>query len=163
MHRLRLKDAPDFNRVWLGWGLYPLKINMYISRTKFESAQKRDAPEFHWGVYYMLQSWYPYHRKGHIPTKKYKGERRKFLRGNKEINEQQRAINGNSGPLPWVKRGIGVWRICEGAKEADRRGLESMKCIDTTYFVDLIRRPSAIRTITQKLDTGGVHATTVST
>ena len=27
-----------------------------------------------------------------------------------------------------------------------------MKCIDTTYFVDLIRRPSAIRTITQKLD-----------
>nr|QNO54973.1 hypothetical protein MCEIKFBD_00034 [Methanosarcinales archaeon ANME-1 ERB7] len=38
-----------------------------------------------------------------------------------------------------------------------------MKCIATTYFVDLIRRPSAIRTITQKLDTGGVHATTVST
>ncbi|MBL7118053.1 MAG: type II toxin-antitoxin system VapC family toxin [Candidatus Syntrophoarchaeum sp.] len=36
-----------------------------------------------------------------------------------------------------------------------------MKCIDTTYFVDLIRRPSAIRTITQKLDEGGVHATTV--
>jgi predicted nucleic acid-binding protein len=34
-----------------------------------------------------------------------------------------------------------------------------MKCIDTTYFVDLIRRPSAIRTITQKLDKGGVHAT----
>ena len=29
-----------------------------------------------------------------------------------------------------------------------------MKCIDTTYFVDLIRRPSAIRTITQKLDEG---------
>lgn len=36
-----------------------------------------------------------------------------------------------------------------------------MKCIDTTYFVDLIRRPSAIRTITQRLDTEGVHATTV--
>ncbi len=36
-----------------------------------------------------------------------------------------------------------------------------MKCIDTTYFVDLIRRPSAIRTITQKLDNEGVHATTV--
>ncbi|NQE46376.1 tRNA(fMet)-specific endonuclease VapC [ANME-1 cluster archaeon GoMg2] len=31
-----------------------------------------------------------------------------------------------------------------------------MKCIDTTYFVDLIRRPSAIRTITQKLDNEGV-------
>ncbi|GEM_PF-6029731 len=36
-----------------------------------------------------------------------------------------------------------------------------MKCIDTTYFVDLIRRPSAIRTITAELDEEGVHATTV--
>ncbi len=36
-----------------------------------------------------------------------------------------------------------------------------MKCIDTTYFVDLIRRPSAIRAITQDLDEEGVHATTV--
>ena len=36
-----------------------------------------------------------------------------------------------------------------------------MKCIATTYFVDLIRRPSAIRTITQKLDNEGVYATTV--
>ncbi len=36
-----------------------------------------------------------------------------------------------------------------------------MKCIDTTYFVDLIRRPSAIRAVTQKLDKEGVHATTV--
>jgi predicted nucleic acid-binding protein len=36
-----------------------------------------------------------------------------------------------------------------------------MKCIDTTYLVDLIRRPSTIRTITQKLDKEGVHATTV--
>lgn len=36
-----------------------------------------------------------------------------------------------------------------------------MKCIDTTYFVDLIRRPSAIKIITQELDEEGVHATTV--
>jgi predicted nucleic acid-binding protein len=36
-----------------------------------------------------------------------------------------------------------------------------MKCIDTTYFVDLIRRPSAIRAITKELDEEGVHATTV--
>jgi hypothetical protein len=50
------EDASEFIPGWRGWGLYPLKINMYISRTKFESAQKMDAPEFHWGVYYMLQS-----------------------------------------------------------------------------------------------------------
>ncbi|MGB7531421.1 MAG: type II toxin-antitoxin system VapC family toxin [Halobacteriota archaeon] len=36
-----------------------------------------------------------------------------------------------------------------------------MKCIDTTYFIDLIRRPSAIRAITKELDEEGVHATTV--
>jgi predicted nucleic acid-binding protein len=36
-----------------------------------------------------------------------------------------------------------------------------MKCIDSTYFIDLIRRPSAIRAITQRLDAEGVHATTV--
>ncbi|MGQ9721551.1 MAG: type II toxin-antitoxin system VapC family toxin [Candidatus Jordarchaeum sp.] len=35
-----------------------------------------------------------------------------------------------------------------------------MKCIDTTYFVDLIRRPSTIRKLTTKLDDEGVHATT---
>jgi hypothetical protein len=34
-----------FNRGWRGWGLYLLNIKI-ISRTKFESAQKRDAPEF---------------------------------------------------------------------------------------------------------------------
>lgn len=36
-----------------------------------------------------------------------------------------------------------------------------MKCIDTTYFIDLIRRPSAIKAITKKLDKKGTHATTV--
>ncbi|MGQ9625217.1 MAG: hypothetical protein ACUVXA_19555 [Candidatus Jordarchaeum sp.] len=35
-----------------------------------------------------------------------------------------------------------------------------MKCIDTTYFVDLIRRPSTIRELTKKLDNEGIHATT---
>ncbi|MBU2617769.1 MAG: type II toxin-antitoxin system VapC family toxin [Euryarchaeota archaeon] len=36
-----------------------------------------------------------------------------------------------------------------------------MKCLDTTYFIDLIRRPSAIRDITMKLDEEGGCATTV--
>jgi hypothetical protein len=36
--------------VWHGWGVYPLKIKKNISRTKFESAQKRDASEFIPGV-----------------------------------------------------------------------------------------------------------------
>jgi|Deesub1362A_J573_1020465.scaffolds.fasta_scaffold00899_2 predicted nucleic acid-binding protein len=35
-----------------------------------------------------------------------------------------------------------------------------MKCIDTTYFVDLIRRPDSIREISKKLDDEGIHATT---
>jgi predicted nucleic acid-binding protein len=35
-----------------------------------------------------------------------------------------------------------------------------MKCIDTTYFVDLIRRPDAIRELTRQLDDEGIHATT---
>lgn len=35
-----------------------------------------------------------------------------------------------------------------------------MKCIDTTYFVDLIRRPQSIRKISKKLDDEGIHATT---
>ncbi len=35
-----------------------------------------------------------------------------------------------------------------------------MKCIDTTYFVDFIRRPDAIRELTKKLDDEGIHATT---
>jgi predicted nucleic acid-binding protein len=35
-----------------------------------------------------------------------------------------------------------------------------MKCIDTTYFVDLIRKPDAIKELTKKLDDEGVHATT---
>lgn len=36
-----------------------------------------------------------------------------------------------------------------------------MKCLDTTYFVDLIRKPSAIRNITTRLDEEGRCATTV--
>ncbi|MDI6889249.1 MAG: PIN domain-containing protein [Methanocellales archaeon] len=36
-----------------------------------------------------------------------------------------------------------------------------MKCLDTTYFVDLVRRPSAIRDITMRLDEEGGCATTV--
>ncbi|MDI6640321.1 MAG: type II toxin-antitoxin system VapC family toxin [Methanocellales archaeon] len=36
-----------------------------------------------------------------------------------------------------------------------------MKCLDTTYFIDLIRRPPAIRDITMKLDEEGGCATTV--
>lgn len=36
-----------------------------------------------------------------------------------------------------------------------------MKCLDTTYFIDLIRRPSAIRDITMKLDEEDRCATTV--
>ncbi|MBS7251570.1 MAG: type II toxin-antitoxin system VapC family toxin [Candidatus Freyarchaeota archaeon] len=36
-----------------------------------------------------------------------------------------------------------------------------MKCIDTTYFVDLIRRPNILRELTTKLDDEGIHATTV--
>ena len=35
-----------------------------------------------------------------------------------------------------------------------------MKCIDTTYSVDLIRRPNTIRELTKKPDSEGVHATT---
>nr|MDO8082645.1 type II toxin-antitoxin system VapC family toxin [Candidatus Freyarchaeota archaeon] len=35
-----------------------------------------------------------------------------------------------------------------------------MKCIDTTYFVDLIRKPDAIKELTKKLDDEGIHATT---
>ena len=35
-----------------------------------------------------------------------------------------------------------------------------MKCIDTTYFVDFIRKPDAIKELTKKLDDEGVHATT---
>lgn len=35
-----------------------------------------------------------------------------------------------------------------------------MKCIDTTYFVDIIRRPGSVRKLTEKLDAEGVHATT---
>ena len=35
-----------------------------------------------------------------------------------------------------------------------------MKCIDTTYFVDLIRSPNTIKELTKKLDDEGVHATT---
>ncbi len=36
-----------------------------------------------------------------------------------------------------------------------------MKCIDTTYFVDFIRRPESVRRLTEELDAEGVHATTV--
>jgi len=36
-----------------------------------------------------------------------------------------------------------------------------MKCLDTTYFVDLIRKPSAIRDITTRLDGEDRCATTV--
>lgn len=36
-----------------------------------------------------------------------------------------------------------------------------MKCLDTTYFIDMIRRPDAIRDLTKKLDAEGIHATTV--
>jgi predicted nucleic acid-binding protein len=36
-----------------------------------------------------------------------------------------------------------------------------MKCIDTTYLIDAIRKPEAIRKLTEKLDSQGVHATTV--
>jgi predicted nucleic acid-binding protein len=36
-----------------------------------------------------------------------------------------------------------------------------MKCLDTTYFIDMIRRPHAIRDLTKKLDAEGIHATTV--
>ncbi len=35
-----------------------------------------------------------------------------------------------------------------------------MKCLDATYFIDLVRRPGAIRKLTEKLDAEGVHATT---
>ena len=35
-----------------------------------------------------------------------------------------------------------------------------MKCLDTTYFIDLVRRPSAIRKLTERLDAEGIHATT---
>jgi len=35
-----------------------------------------------------------------------------------------------------------------------------MKCLDTTYFIDLIKKPELIRSITEKLDKEGVHATT---
>lgn len=36
-----------------------------------------------------------------------------------------------------------------------------MKCLDTTYFIDMIRRPDAIRDLTKRLDAEGIHATTV--
>jgi len=36
-----------------------------------------------------------------------------------------------------------------------------MKCLDTTYFVDLVRKPSAIRDITTRLDEEDRCATTV--
>ncbi|MCS4541546.1 MAG: type II toxin-antitoxin system VapC family toxin [Euryarchaeota archaeon] len=36
-----------------------------------------------------------------------------------------------------------------------------MICLDTTYFVDLIKNPDAIRDITQKIDEEGGAATTV--
>ena len=35
-----------------------------------------------------------------------------------------------------------------------------MKCLDTTYFIDLIRRPDKLKQITKKLDSEGIHATT---
>ena len=36
-----------------------------------------------------------------------------------------------------------------------------MKCVDTTYFIDAIRRPESIKELTKKLDSEGVHATAV--
>jgi len=36
-----------------------------------------------------------------------------------------------------------------------------MKCLDTTYFVDLVRKPSAIKDITMRLDEEDRCATTV--
>ncbi|RLI77377.1 hypothetical protein DRP05_10315 [Archaeoglobales archaeon] len=35
-----------------------------------------------------------------------------------------------------------------------------MKCIDTTYFIDMIRRPESIKDLTERLDAEGIHATT---
>jgi len=35
-----------------------------------------------------------------------------------------------------------------------------MKCIDTTFFIDMIRRPESIKDLTERLDAEGTHATT---
>ena len=35
-----------------------------------------------------------------------------------------------------------------------------MKCIDTTYFIDIIRRPESVKELTERLDSEGIHATT---
>jgi tRNA(fMet)-specific endonuclease VapC len=37
----------------------------------------------------------------------------------------------------------------------------TMACLDTTYFIDLIRNPDAIRSVTERIDAEGRAATTV--